>query len=287
MKPVLVILFVAVLIATILWSEALSFGQCPIPNDSGICDTLFAEVYPPDTLFTGVGHFVRVPFYITHDLITEVDSLKGTAIPLCFIHSNPSKYCSTSSYWNRAVLTGPDVSRSIFRHFNGIHNWMMDQFEEGNGEEWDSKIINVVNGNNFWFQVVATGSEDQGFGGGSKVLWFTMTLQVEDTMTICIDTCFWPACCRYGFTNADAQVYPPRDNMPYCFFVSPPKIGDVNADDVINSADVILLINYLYRGGLAPVLLWLGDANCDQIVNASDVIVMINHLFRGGPTPSC
>lgn len=280
-------LIVGLLVALIIWSSDLSFGQCPTPHDAGICDTVVAEVYAPDTLFTGTGHSVRVPVYVTHDLITEDDSLAGVTMPLCFTHSNPSRYCSTSSYWNTNALSGAGAPRSIFRHFNGMHNWMMDQFEDGNGEEWDTRIASVGLGYNFWFSTISTGADDQRFEGGSRVLWFTMTFKVEDTMTICIDTCFWPSTPGITFTRQDATSYHPRDNMLYCFFISPPARGDVNADGVINSADVVFVINYLYREGSAPNPVSVGDTTCDEVVNVGDVVFLINYLYRGGPAPSC
>lgn len=63
--------------------------------------------------------------------------------------------------------------------------------------------------------------------------------------------------------------------------------GDANGDGVINSADVVYLINYLFIGGPAPDPLWVGDANCDGIINSADVVYLINYLFISGPPPSC
>ena len=63
--------------------------------------------------------------------------------------------------------------------------------------------------------------------------------------------------------------------------------GDANGDGVINSADVVYLINYLFKGGPAPDPLWVGDCNCDGIINSADVVYLINYLFKGGPEPSC
>jgi hypothetical protein len=64
--------------------------------------------------------------------------------------------------------------------------------------------------------------------------------------------------------------------------------GDVNYDQVINITDVVLLINYLFKGGVAPVPeLLVADANCDGKVTVSDVIYLINYLFKGGPSPGC
>jgi len=63
--------------------------------------------------------------------------------------------------------------------------------------------------------------------------------------------------------------------------------GDANRDGVINSADVVYLINYLFVGGPAPVSWQAGDANCDGKINSADVAYLINYLFIGGPEPGC
>lgn len=63
--------------------------------------------------------------------------------------------------------------------------------------------------------------------------------------------------------------------------------GDANGDWIIDVADVVFLVNYLYKNGPAPDPLEAGDANCDGIVDVGDVVFLINYLFKGGPTPSC
>lgn len=63
--------------------------------------------------------------------------------------------------------------------------------------------------------------------------------------------------------------------------------GDANGDGVINSADVVYLINYLFKDGPPPDPLEAGDVNCDEIINSADVVYLINYLFKGGPPPGC
>jgi hypothetical protein len=63
--------------------------------------------------------------------------------------------------------------------------------------------------------------------------------------------------------------------------------GDANGDEVIDVADVMHLINYLFLAGPAPDPLEAGDANCDQVVDVADVMYLINYLFLGGSPPSC
>jgi len=61
--------------------------------------------------------------------------------------------------------------------------------------------------------------------------------------------------------------------------------GDVNGDNVITLADIIYLVNYLFKGGQAPI--GNGDANGDGKIRLSDIILIVNYLFKGGAKPTC
>lgn len=61
--------------------------------------------------------------------------------------------------------------------------------------------------------------------------------------------------------------------------------GDANGDWIVDVADVVYLVNYLYRDGDPPDPMEAGDANCDGIVNVGDVVYLINYLYKAGPPP--
>ena len=63
--------------------------------------------------------------------------------------------------------------------------------------------------------------------------------------------------------------------------------GDVNQDGLINSADLVFLIDYLFKGGPTPDPLSEADVNCDEVINSADVVFLINYLFKNGPVPGC
>jgi bacillopeptidase F len=65
------------------------------------------------------------------------------------------------------------------------------------------------------------------------------------------------------------------------------KHGDADGSGIINIADVVFLLNYLFVNGPPPVPLLAGDANCDGVVNDADVVYLINYLFVNGPAPPC
>jgi hypothetical protein len=63
--------------------------------------------------------------------------------------------------------------------------------------------------------------------------------------------------------------------------------GDANGDGTVNVGDAVHLINYVFKGGPAPIPLEAGDANCDFEVNVGDAVYLINYVFKGGPAPCC
>jgi hypothetical protein len=62
-------------------------------------------------------------------------------------------------------------------------------------------------------------------------------------------------------------------------------IGDANGDDVIDIADVVFIVNYLFINGPAPDPPERGDPNCDGEVDLGDVVYLVDYLFVGGPPP--
>lgn len=61
--------------------------------------------------------------------------------------------------------------------------------------------------------------------------------------------------------------------------------GDVNLMDDVNVADAVALVDYIFRGGWAPVNMNWADVNADCRVNIADVVYIIEYIFKGGPEP--
>jgi ribosomal protein L27 len=62
--------------------------------------------------------------------------------------------------------------------------------------------------------------------------------------------------------------------------------GDVNNDHDVTIADVVYLINYIFKSGAAPVPIeQVGDVNCDGTDNITDAVYLVNYLFKSGPSP--
>jgi hypothetical protein len=208
-------------------------------NDRGECDTMYVEPWPGDTLLQGEPpYLVRVSIYVTNDVPDPGDSIAGFIIPLGYTHSNPSKYCSVSAWWNTdwTLWTAPDFStRSVFRHMvegtdTLFHNRMADLAADFSGRDWDQRIVELRSDSSwfnyvrypdiedsvflpphFFLSVIATDPvNDQEWWEGSKVLLATMTFKVEDSMQICMDTCWWPPESHLEWINLDASSKVPR-----------------------------------------------------------------------------
>ncbi len=229
MKPYLLIL-VWLAVGFLLFAGK-SGAVCPeAPNDNGICDSMYVEVWPGDEQFQLPGHFARFPIYITHDNPEPVDSIAAFVLPFCYTHNNSSKYCSLSSYWNQILWGTSQRPRSIFRHLPSndnpvVRNWMMDQYQAG--REWNGITLDLDGSSHFWLFLIPSGVEDQRFGPGSRVLLATMTFKLQDSMMVCVDSCFNPTSSRLAFSRSDAVTYIPRHNLPKCQnigFESPPLL---------------------------------------------------------------
>lgn len=191
-----------------------SVGQA---QDNGVPDTLYLEVYPGDEMIYAYPADVRFNLRVTNDIPDPlIDSINGMVIPLCFTSSNAGANVRIEAAKNHTGLYPfPDLENSIFRHMPSMadpqeRNFMMDYAEQMTGMEWDTRILDIGAGDHFWMSLVTTGVADQRFPGGSRVLVATMTFTVEDSVTICLDTCFWPPTGRLAFQRSDAWTYHPR-----------------------------------------------------------------------------
>jgi hypothetical protein len=209
-----------------------SWAACPEDtSDHGQCDSINVEKWWADTLFSGGGpYFARVPIFLTHDVAEPAtDSIAGMQFPLCYTNSNPANYCSLSAGWNTTVVS--TNFKSIFRHLiagtDADSNWMLRQktLGEDMGEDWvwSNRILNLDGTSHFWLLLAPT--VQPLFGqSGEKWLIATMTFKMQDTMHVCIDSCFWPPGNSLAFSRPNGQTWVPRDNMPYCFWVGSPQI---------------------------------------------------------------
>jgi hypothetical protein len=64
------------------------------------------------------------------------------------------------------------------------------------------------------------------------------------------------------------------------------QTGDVNLSGAITSADVITVVNFVFKGGASPMPCQAAaDVDCSGAVTSSDIIRLVNFVFKGGIAP--
>ena len=92
------------------------------------------------------------------------------------------------------------------------------------------------------------------------------------------------------WVNGSESMLVTEDNagiLPAFFGGNITVLPDPNDDGIFGIADVVYLINYLFKGGPGLDPYESGDLNCDGKVSVSDIVYLINYLFKGGPPPGC
>ena len=89
-----------------------------------------------------------------------------------------------------------------------------------------------------------------------------------------------------SWNSGDGVSYPHLGSAPDmgAHEFDPISIGDVNEDGRITSADIVYLVNYVFKGGtLSPEV--TGDTNCNGQVTSTDIVVLVNFVFKSGAAP--
>lgn len=122
-------------------------------------------------------------------------------------------------------------------------------------------------------------------GIGSKVV----DMSDGDTFT----SVFVMATSNSGFADIENQILTAydwamaHDITPLDCLCQP---GDANDDGMVNVADPVYIINYVFKGGPAPIPYGMcsGDPNADCGGGVGDAVYLISYVFKGGPPPvSC
>jgi hypothetical protein len=84
------------------------------------------------------------------------------------------------------------------------------------------------------------------------------------------------ACGESGFSAAASFI-------PTCAI---DLTGDVDASGAVTSADVIRLVNHVFKAGPAPLPQpEAGDVDCSHTLTSADIVKLVNYTFKGGPAP--
>jgi len=127
------------------------------------------------------------------------------------------------------------------------------------------------------------------FGGtawsGSGEIW-RLAFVPLDTGTIVIDSATVPPGTRFEVVDAGAQSLAFTWQPVTITVLQGMPTGDVNGNDVINSSDIVSLVNFIFKGGVPPVdCEATADVNCSGEVSTSDLLGLVNFVFKDGQRP--
>jgi len=60
----------------------------------------------------------------------------------------------------------------------------------------------------------------------------------------------------------------------------------LSIDGRVNVADIVAIVNIIFRSAPVPCPIYAADTDCDRIISIADVIVMINY-WMGRSESSC
>jgi len=61
--------------------------------------------------------------------------------------------------------------------------------------------------------------------------------------------------------------------------------GDCTGDGIVDLADIVFSISFLYKGGPSPNPYGRGDVNRDCIIDVGDAVYLITYVYKSGPAP--
>jgi hypothetical protein len=104
---------------------------------------------------------------------------------------------------------------------------------------------------------------------------FTLGIRINGNQLLVPDDYQDAAVSSIGTTLPETVTWTATSTLP----------GDCNANGQTTSADIIYLVNYVFKGNVPPVVPTHGDVNCDGVTTSADIIHLVNYVFKGGVPP--
>jgi|GEM_PF-754711 len=203
---------------------------------------------------------------------------------------------TTSPLWIITVPAGEPTHTYIAYYKGGPYEASV--YMPNGGEEWimgDSAII-IWNWGSWYTTSVGVDSStlltvlldrNSGANGYPETLFTGISSKDYDAAAWVVTG---PASnkCRIKVVAHDCVDNTASDTSDYDFTIKClGSTGDANGDGHVTIADVVYLVNFLFKGGPPPDPLWKGDANGNCKVNIEDAVYLVNYLMKGGPPPIC
>jgi hypothetical protein len=236
----------------------------PLYGFSSFC-TLSVSNLPPGATGMLDEPLIGYPYTDTSVLtIATADTTPGDQYTITIIGTEKTEEGNGRERSTQVVLV---VMRIVVISPNGGENWCAGKAQEivWRSEGFSGPFVKIsysANAGRSWLPIVDSTTNDGSY------LW-TIPHTLSDS-------------CLVRISDTDGDPYDQSDDFFTVFLA-----GDANGDGIINSADLVYLRNFLFKGGPAPVPLEAGDANCDGVINSADVVYVMNYLFKGGLPPGC
>jgi len=240
------------------WHEDDVSYRVEIATDAGFTNIVVDQTVSDNKLYSGdvtlpdnTQYFWRVKAYRT----TENDST------------------SFSKTWSFGIDTGIPTAAALISPVGGevlteaspTFTWSATIDPSGSAEEFILEVSDQASfdGSGTYFQY-----------SGISDTFFTMTDALPGE-----NTYYWRI--NHADLAGNMSGFTAAETFDYMLFLC----GDANGDADINVGDAVYIINYIFKGGQAPVPLEAADVNQDGFVNVGDAVAIINYIFKGGPAP--
>ena len=273
---------------------AVTVTQDPIPPGRGLFSTLYFSIsdtgylHIDTTLWEPNSHveftwtsavswppqFAKLQLHLTPDTVffgdidyyLDPDDLTGKLeVPVIFVNgSSPLAALSVPLLWiGSGTLDSVSFTGGRVESFTSSAHWQVDN---------DAQKLEI-----YVVMVEEPWVIEEGRG-----LLGTLFFNLSDSGWFEIDTTFFGSN-HLVFVDESHGWTPEFVKSLFHFIPSFP--GDANHDGSVGLADVVFMINYLFRGGPSPVCSNCTDVDCDCEISLVDVVYLINYLFRSGDPP--
>lgn len=212
-----------------------------------------------DTLYVGERA------YLSFNLDGQGAQIQGVVYPLLF----------TFGAGNLMAASPNDVAYAIAPPFENQFSFPVVK-DSLTGTDPDTLLAGAVATGGPW---VTNGSE----------YWMRLNFQPLAPGQIAIDSTMLPPANRLAALSPIGDAFPLTWATPTITVLPCPNVlGDVNQSGQVTSADIIALVNCIFKCGPGIFAeLELGDVNCSGMTTVSDVILIVNYVFKGMPLPFC
>lgn len=245
------------LVLALFASCGIAWGE--VSFDPGQPDTIWVEC--GNKAVHDSGGWVTFDIYLKTDNQGAGTDIAGMDLPLLIRSSNPLSQGSLDTTVNKVFLN------SVFNVSGALLSAAADSLN--------------LNG----FMLVGAAQFSTTGPQSGKFLAAKVWVHLTDSTTIEIDTTSRGNSTLLLVTS-DAASYVPvwrKGNCGVCVHSSPP--GDATCSGSISLADVIYIINIIFKGAAPPCCPVLGDTNCSGNITLADAIYLLNHIFKGTPAP--